>query len=59
MINLSFNGQNANLVEENDLQWKMEAYFYGIFDKYLQQHYGIDTEQFKQILKNAAPEEFI
>jgi hypothetical protein len=59
MINLSFNGQNANLVEENDLQWRMEAYFYVVFDKYLQQHYGINTEQFKQILKNAGPEHFV
>jgi hypothetical protein len=59
MINLAFNGQNANLLEESDLQWKLDAYFYGVFDKYLQQHYGITTEQFKQILKNAGPEHFV
>lgn len=59
MINLAFNGQNANLIEENDLQWKMEAYFWSVFDNYLQHHYGITTEQFKQILKNAGPEHFV
>lgn len=59
MINLSFNGQNANLVEENDLQWKMEVYFYAVFEKYLQTNFGINTEQFKEILKNAGPEHFV
>ena len=59
MINLAFNGQNANLLEDNDLQWKMEAHFWAVFDKYLQQHHGINTEQFKQILKNAGPEHFV
>ena len=59
MITMSFNGQKGNLLEESDLQWKMDAYFYSVFDKYLQQHYGITTEQFKQILKNAGPEHFV
>jgi hypothetical protein len=59
MINLSFNGQSANLIEENDLHWKIDAYFYSMFDRYLQQHHGITTEQFKQILKNAGPEYFV
>lgn len=59
MINMSFNGQNANLLEENDLQWKMEVYFYTVFDKYLQQNFAINTEQFKEIIKNAGAEHFV
>lgn len=59
MINMSFGGQNANLLEENDLQWKMEVHFYELFDKYLQQNFGINTEQFKDIIKNSGAEHFV
>lgn len=37
----------------------MSQAFSRMFNQYLEENYGIDEEQFKRILKNLAPEEFI
>lgn len=59
MIDLSMNGVNATLMEEKDFDWKLSAYFATAFDNYLKANYGITEGQFKEIIKNIAPEEFI
>lgn len=59
MLNMSLNGVSHNLIEEHDLQWKMEVLFATVFDKYLQSNYGITEAMFKEIIKNIAPEEFL
>jgi hypothetical protein len=59
MIQFSMNGNNANLLEERDFEWKLQMYFQKIFDQYLQSNYGITELKFKEIIKNLAPEEFI
>ena len=59
MIQFSMNGNNAQLLEERDFEWKLQMYFKQTFNTYLKTYYGIDEDQFKQIIKNAAPEEFI
>ena len=59
MLNMSLNGVSHNLIEEHDLQWKLEMYFAKVFDTYLQSNYGITEVKFKEIIKNLAPEEFV
>ena len=59
MITMSFNGQNATLLEDKDFDWKLNVYFQVAFDKYLQQNYGITEVEFKEIIKDIAPEKFV
>lgn len=58
-VQMNMNGYSYNLVDENDLEWLIEARFPVIFDRYLITRYGINSEQLKRILAAAAPEEFL
>lgn len=53
-----FDVQTEIDVKFNAIQIDSE-WFKGAFDWYLQQEYGISEEDFKRIIKNVAPEEFI
>jgi hypothetical protein len=59
MAQLGLNGMSINIIEENDLQWKMDIHFATVFDLYLQREFGIDAKTFKEIIKDIAPEKFI
>ena len=59
MGTLTLNGTSVNIMDENDLKWKMDIHFAAVFDMYLQREYGIDAKTFKEIIKDIAPEKFI
>lgn len=59
MITMSFNGTNATLLEDDDFSWKLNAWFQSAFNDYLKANYGITEAEFKEIIKDIAPEKFI
>lgn len=59
MIQMNVNGIYEDIMTRNDMYMYMFTNFAPVFNEYLISHYGITEEQFKNILKSAAPEEFI
>jgi hypothetical protein len=52
-------GHETNIITDDNIYFEMSKVMYLLFDSMLKEHYNIDAEDFKEMVKNHFPEKHI